>query len=160
MVGRGRRRCVAERLDELIDEQRPGQPPSIALDKVEEVVVAALEQTPRNATHWSRTSMAQRSGLSKSTIGRIWRDFGLKPHRADTFKLSTDPQFIDKVGDIVGLYHHPPERAVVLCVDGKSQIQALERSQPGRGPGRTPPGTGRERASPGTSAVPALPGRR
>ena len=130
-VGKWRARFVADRLDGLLDELRPGRPALITADQVEAVVVATLEQTPKNATHWSRSKMAERSGLSKSTIGRIWKAFELKPHRTDGFKLSNDPLFVEKVFfDVVGLYLNPPEAAVVLCVDEKSQIQALARSQP------------------------------
>lgn len=129
-VGKWRQRFLEDRLDGLSDDPRPGGPRTITDEQVEAVLVATLERTPTDATHWSRASMAKQSGLSKSTVGRIWKAFGLKPHLVDTFKLSTDPQFIDKVRDVVGLYLDPPEKALVLCVDEKSQIQALDRSAP------------------------------
>jgi len=129
-VSKWRARFLTDRLDGLVDEPRPGRPPTITAAQVEDIVAATLESTPKNATHWSRAKMAQRCGLSKSTVGRIWRAFELKPHREDGFKLSNDPQFVEKVYDIVGLYLDPPEAAVVYCVDEKSQVQALARSQP------------------------------
>ena len=129
-VRKWRTRFIEHRLDGLVDEPRPGRPATITAEQVEDVVVATLEQTPANATHWSRAKMAERSGLSRSTIGRIWTAFGLQPHRTDGFKLSNDPLFVEKVYDIVGLYLDPPESAVVLSVDEKSQVQALSRSQP------------------------------
>ncbi len=116
-VGKWRARFVETRMEGLVDERRPGCPPTITDDQVEEVVVATLESPPKNATYWSRTKRAERSGLSKSTIGRIWKSFEMKPHRQDGFKLATDPQFVGKVYDIVGLYLNPPEAAVVYSVD-------------------------------------------
>src|SRR3954463_15607135 len=129
-VGKWRRRFCELRLEGLGDEPRAGRPRTVPGGQVEQVVVDTLESTPRDATHWSRAKMAQRSGLSRSTIGRIWNTFELKPHLADSYKLSNDPLFVEKVYDIVGLYLDPPELAVVYCVDEKSQVQALARSQP------------------------------
>jgi transposase len=129
-VGRWRGRFAKRGLDGLHDEPRPGKPRQITDSDVERVIVKTLEESPPNATHWSTRSMAAQTGMSQSAISRIWRAFGLKPHRSEHFKLSPDPQFVDKVRDIVGLYLNPPEAAVVLCVDEKSQIQALERSAP------------------------------
>jgi len=129
-VAKWRKRFAVDRLEGLADEKRPGPVRTVTDDQVEDVVVRTLETTPKGATHWSTREMAKQSGLSQSTVSRIWRTFGLKPHQVDTFKLSKDPQFIEKVRDVVGLYLDPPERAVVLCVDEKSQIQALDRSAP------------------------------
>ena len=130
MVGKWRARFVDKRLDGLLDEPRPGTPRKVGDSEVERVLTTTLESLPRDATHWSTRSLARQCGLSHSTVGRIWRAFALQPHRTETFKLSKDPLFIDKVRDIVGLYLNPPDRALVLSVDEKSQIQALDRMQP------------------------------
>ena len=129
-VAKWRRRFVDARLDGLHDEPRPGAPRTIGDDDVERVIVKTLEQSPRDATHWSTRSMAAATGMSQSAVSRIWRAFGLKPHLVESFKLSPDPLFVEKVRDIVGLYLNPPDAAVVLCVDEKSQIQALDRTAP------------------------------
>jgi transposase len=129
-VGKWRGRFVDKRLDGLFDEPRPGHPRTITDDKVEAVIVKTLEDKPVAATHWSTRSMAKAMGMSQTSISLIWRAFGLQPHRSESFKLSTDPLFVDKVHDICGLYIDPPERAIVLCVDEKSQIQALNRFAP------------------------------
>ena len=129
-VGKWRARFVEGRLDGLHDEPRPGGPRTISDEDVERVIVKTLEETPRDATHWSTRSLASATGMSQSAVSRIWRAFGLKPHLVDSFKLSPDPLFIDKVRDVVGLYLNPPDAAVVLCVDEKSQIQALDRTAP------------------------------
>ena len=129
-VATWRKRFAIKRLDGLVDDPRPGAPRKIDDEKIAEVVTTTLETMPADATHWSTRSMAKASGVSISTVHRIWRAFSLQPHRSETFKLSTDPLFVEKVRDIVGLYLDPPERALVLCVDEKSQIQALDRTQP------------------------------
>ncbi len=129
-VGKWRKRFLQQRLEGLNDEPRPGTPRKIMDEDVERVVTKTLESKPKNATHWSTRSMAKATGLTQNAIWRIWNAFGLKPHRTETFKISEDPLFIEKVRDVVGLYMNPPENALVLCVDEKSQIQALDRTQP------------------------------
>jgi transposase len=129
-VGKWRQRFLERRLDGLLDEPRPGAPRQVGDAQVERVVRLTLESIPADATHWSTRAMAKRSGLSQTMVSRIWRAFALQPHRVEGFKLSKDPLFIEKVRDIVGLYLNPPDRALVLCVDEKAQIQALDRSQP------------------------------
>ena len=128
-VGKWRSRFLEQRLEGLLDQPRSGRPRMIDDADVERVIALTLETTPKDATHWSTRSMARRSGLSHNTVSRIWRAFALQPHRTETFKLSADPLFIEKVRDIVGLYLNPPDWALVLCVDEKSQIQALDRTR-------------------------------
>jgi transposase len=130
MITKWRNRFAEHRLDGLGDEPRPGRPRTISDEQVDAVITKTLESVPREATHWSTRSMAREVGLSQTAVSRIWRAFGLQPHRQDTFKLSRDPLFVEKVHDVVGLYLNPPERAVVHCVDEKSQIQALDRTAP------------------------------
>jgi transposase len=129
-VCKWRERFRVSRLEGLLDEPRPGAPRSITDAQVEEVVTKTLESMPANGTHWSTRLMAEKTGLSQTAIVRIWHAFGLQPHRVENFKLSKDPQFVEKVRDIIGLYLNPPDRAIVLCVDEKSQVQALNRTQP------------------------------
>jgi transposase len=129
-VGKWRQRFIDLRLDGLADEPRPGAPRTITDAQVEDVVTRTLESKPKNATHWSTRGMAKAVGLSQTAVSRVWRAFGLKPHLTESFKLSTDPFFVEKVRDVVGLYMDPPQRAIVLSVDEKSQVQALDRSQP------------------------------
>ncbi len=129
-VGMWRNRFIGGGIAALGDEVRPGAPRQIGDERVERAVRLTLEEAPKGATHWSSRALAARTGLSQSTVSRIWRAFGLRPHRSETFQLSNDPLLVDKVRDIVGLYLNPPHHALVLCVDEKSQIQALSRSQP------------------------------
>jgi transposase len=129
-VRRWRNRFVVDRLDGLLDEPRPGRPRVVGDERIKDLITATLETTPPDATHWSTRSMAEHLGLSQSMVSRVWRAFGLAPHKQDSWKLSKDPQFVEKVRDIVGLYLNPPERAAVLCVDEKTQIQALNRTAP------------------------------
>jgi transposase len=129
-VAKWRERFLADRLDGLLDEPRPGRPRTVTDAQVEQVITTTLESAPRDATHWSTRSLATELGMSPSAVQRIWKAFGLQPHRQESWKLSKDPLFVDKVKDVVGLYLDPPERAVVLCVDEKSQIQALDRTAP------------------------------
>jgi transposase len=157
-VGKWRARFVVARLDGLLDEPRPGAPRRVSDAKVEDIITKTLETRPKGATHWSTREMAKRSGISNATVSRIWRAFGLQPHRAETFKLSPDPLLVEKVRDIVGLYMDPPTNALVLCVDEKSQIQALDRTQPmlPMSPGQLQRGTHDYRRNGTTSLFAAL----